>query len=260
MRARDRARRWTRRSLRGKLTEADRDAALAPGHRDGARWTTWPTSTSWSRRSSRSWPSSRRCSPALDEICKPGAVLATTTSSLPVIELRGGHRAARGRGRAALLQPGAGHAAGRGRAHGPHRRRTTWPRRSAVCEQLGKHPVVCARPGRLHRQRAAVPVPQRRGADARGPLRDRRRHRHRDEARLRLPDGPVRAARRGRPRRLAGHPARRCTWSSASPASRRRRCSSTWSPPATSAARPAAASGSTSSRPAGCRPVRTLGR
>ena len=39
------------------------------------------------------------------------------------------------------------------------------------------------------------------------PLRDRRRHRRRDEGRLRLPDGPVRAARRGRAGRGAGHPA-----------------------------------------------------
>ena len=30
----------------------------------------------------------------LDDICKPGAVLATTTSSLPVIELRGGDQPA----------------------------------------------------------------------------------------------------------------------------------------------------------------------
>src|SRR6266545_704012 len=38
-------------------------------------------------------------------------------------------------------------------------------------------------------------------------LLDRRRHRLRDEARLRVPDGPVRAARRRGARRVAGHPA-----------------------------------------------------
>ena len=53
----------------------------------------------------------------LDDICKPGAILATTTSSLPVIALATGHRAAAGRHRHALLQPGAGDEAGRGRLH-----------------------------------------------------------------------------------------------------------------------------------------------
>ena len=33
---------------------------------------------------------------SLDEICKPGAVLATTTSSLPVVECARGDRPARG--------------------------------------------------------------------------------------------------------------------------------------------------------------------
>ena len=59
----------------------------------------------------------------LDDICKPGAILATTTSSLPIISLAKvtsrpqdvvGH---------ALLQPGSGHEAGRGRLDRLHRRR-----------------------------------------------------------------------------------------------------------------------------------------
>ena len=78
----------------------------------------------------------------------------------------------------------------------------------ALCAKVGKVRRLLRRPGRLHRQRAAVPLPQRRGEDARGALRHRRRHRHRDEARLRAADGPVRAARRGRQRRVAGDPAR----------------------------------------------------
>ena len=61
------------------------------------------------------------------------------------------------------------------------------------------------RPGRLHRERAAVPVPEQRDQDGAGALRDARRHRRRDEARRRLPDGPLRAPGRGRPRCLAGH-------------------------------------------------------
>jgi 3-hydroxybutyryl-CoA dehydrogenase len=35
-----------------------------------------------------------------------------------------------------------------------------------------------------------------------------RRHRHRHEGRLQLPDGPARAARPGRPRHVGGHPRR----------------------------------------------------
>ena len=100
----------------------------------------------------------------LDEICKPGAILATTTSSLPVIELATATSAAAGRRRHALLQPGAGDEAGRGRLDG-RRPPTTSPRPSrALCAEVGKHRGLLRRPGRLHRQRAAVPLPQRRGA------------------------------------------------------------------------------------------------
>ena len=42
-----------------------------------------------------------------------------------------------------------------------------------LCRRLGKHPVTLRRPVRVHRQRPAVPVPQRRGEDARGALRRR---------------------------------------------------------------------------------------
>ena len=117
----------------------------------------------------------------------------------------------------------------------------------ALCAQVGKVAGLLRRPRRLHRQRAAVPLPQRRGEDARGALRDRRRHRHRDEVRLRAADGPVRAARRGRQRRVAGHPARALPGVPRARASPPRRCSSTWSRPATSAARPGAASATTPS-------------
>ena len=41
----------------------------------------------------------------LDEICKPGAILATTTSSLPVIALRDGDQAAAGRRRLHFFNP-----------------------------------------------------------------------------------------------------------------------------------------------------------
>ena len=66
----------------------------------------------------------------LDEICKPGAVLATTTSSLPVVERRGRDRAPRRRRGPALLQPGAGHEARRGRARPCRRPRRRSPPRA----------------------------------------------------------------------------------------------------------------------------------
>ena len=59
----------------------------------------------------------------LDEICKPGAILATTTSSLPIISVRAGDQASPGRRRDALLQPGADHEARRGGQHRLHQRR-----------------------------------------------------------------------------------------------------------------------------------------
>ena len=59
------------------------------------RSTTSPTSTSWSRRSPRTSRSRPTLFENLDEICKPGAILATTTSSLPVIALRQGDRRGR---------------------------------------------------------------------------------------------------------------------------------------------------------------------
>ena len=58
----------------------------------------------------------------LDEICKPGAILATTTSSLPIIAMATRHQPPAGRHRHALLQPGHDHEAGRGRLHGLDRR------------------------------------------------------------------------------------------------------------------------------------------
>ena len=61
----------------------------------------------------------------LDEICKPGVILATTTSSLPVVECAAATRRPAGRRRHALLQPGADHEARRGRL-APSRPPTTW--------------------------------------------------------------------------------------------------------------------------------------
>jgi 3-hydroxybutyryl-CoA dehydrogenase len=95
----------------------------------------------------------------LGEICKPGAVLATTTSG-------------RRRG-PALLQPRAGDEAGRGGVdHRDGRGRRG--HRARRVRAAGQARGLVHRPRRLHRERAAVPVPQRRGQDARGALRHRR--------------------------------------------------------------------------------------
>ena len=99
----------------------------------------------------------------LDEICKPGAVLATTTSSLPVIECA----AATSRpadvvglhffNPAALMKLVEVVSTV---STAPDVEATAL----AVCEPARQAPGAVRRPGRLHRQRAAVPVPQRRGA------------------------------------------------------------------------------------------------
>ena len=164
---------------------------------------------------------------ALGEIAKPGAVLATTTSSLPVIEC------AKASGRPAdvvgmhffnpaqvmkLVEVVSTISTAPDVAATAH----------AVSAKLGKHAVSCTDRAGLHRQRAAVPVPQRRGEDARGALRDRRRHRRGDEGRLRLPDG-ARSSCSTSSASTSPWPSRgSSTSSSASPASRRPRCWSTW--------------------------------
>jgi 3-hydroxybutyryl-CoA dehydrogenase len=63
---------------------------------------------------------------ALDEICKPGAILATTTSSPARGRVAAATKRPAGRRGPALLQPGSGDEAGRGRstvATGRRRRR-----------------------------------------------------------------------------------------------------------------------------------------
>ena len=70
----------------------------------------------------------------------------------------------------------------------------------ALAERLGKKPVIVGDKAGLHRQRPALRLPQPRGVDVREPLRHPRGPRRRDALRLRLPDGPARAARPDRPR------------------------------------------------------------
>ena len=143
----------------------------------------------------------------LDEICKPGAILATTTSSLPIIacaqatsrpqDVIGMH----------FFNPAPIMKLVEVVSTVATDDDVTETTRALVAEDRQGRGLL-RRPRGLHRQRAALPLPQRRGADARGALRHRRRHRHRHEAGLRAADGSLRAARRGRQRRVAGDPAR----------------------------------------------------
>ena len=81
---------------------------------------------------------------------------------------RGGHEVPAGRRGPALLQPRAGHEARRGRAHRRDRRRRRRHRRRRV-PAARQAPGHVRRPRRLHRQRAAVPLPQRRRAGCSRP-------------------------------------------------------------------------------------------
>ena len=98
------------------------------------------------------------------------------------------------------------------------------------------------RPARVHRQPDPDAVPRRGDARLRGGPRHGRGHRRRRAGRAQPPDGPARAGRLHRPRRLPRHHARarrRARRRPLPPAAGARR---NWSPPATSARRPARAS------------------
>ena len=109
--------------LRGKLERGRPRRRAGAGHAARPGWTTWPTATWCIEAVVEELSVKQALFATLDEICRPGAVLATTTSSLPVDRAGSRDRPAGRRGRAALLQPGAGDEAGRGRAHGLDRRR-----------------------------------------------------------------------------------------------------------------------------------------
>ncbi len=111
---------------------------------------------------------------------------------------RGGHQPARQGRRRALLQPRAGDEAGRGGAQRGHRAGRGRRHRGVrgLARQDRRHH---RRPGRLHRQRAAVRLPQPRRRDVLRALRQPRGHRRRDEAGLRPADGPAGAAGPDRP-------------------------------------------------------------
>ena len=111
---------------------------------------------------------------------------------------RGGHLPAGQGGRGALLQPGTGDEAGRGGPQRGHRPRSG-RRHRGVRRLAGQDRRDHRRPGRLHRQRAAVRLPQPRRGDVLRALRQPGGHRRGDEARLRAADGPAGAAGPDRP-------------------------------------------------------------
>ena len=190
--------------LRGKLTSEERDAALARVS-GTARLDDLADRDLVVEAVIEELSVKQALFATLDDILPAGAVLATTTSSLPVIEIATATRRPADVVGLHFFNPAPGHAAGRGRVDRQHLCRCRGDRARGL-RGHGQARGHLRRSGRFHRQCAAVPLPQRRRQDARGALRDGRRHRHGHEGRLRLPDGPVRAARRGGPRRLAGHP------------------------------------------------------
>ena len=78
----------------------------------------------------------------LDAVAKPGAVLATNTSTLDIDEIAGCHEPAAGRRRPALLQPRARHAAARGGAGQRRPAPEVLATALALAKRLGKVPVV----------------------------------------------------------------------------------------------------------------------
>ena len=104
----------------------------------------------------------------------------------------GGHAEPAPGGRDALLQPGAGAEVRRGHPHCRHRGRRRGGRQGArrtARQDARRH----RRQGRIHRQRAAVRLPQPCRRHVREPIRHPGRHRRGDAAGLRTADGPARA-------------------------------------------------------------------
>ena len=201
--------RWRSRSTAGREGQADRSRAgrdAGPGHRhlgSGRAQRRRPGDRVRRRGPGRQEGALQRARP--DH--QPDTILATNTSTLPVIELAmqtgrpdkvcGVHffNPAPVMALVELVRP---LTASDATIAGGHRRSPS----------LRQDPGRGQGPGRLHRQRPAVPVPEQRRPPLRAGRGHHGGHRRRHEGRLRLPDGTLRPARPGRPGHLAGHPRR----------------------------------------------------
>ena len=142
----------------------------------------------------------------LDQVCKPGAVLATTTSSLPVIECA----RATSRPEDVIGMHWFNPAPAMKLVEVVPTVRTgddVTATIREVCVRTSKHAVVCGDRAGFIVNALLFPYLNDAAQDARGALRDRRGHRRRDEGRLRSPDGAVRPDGRRRAGRDAGDPA-----------------------------------------------------
>ena len=218
------------RQARPRTSSAELLGRITLHHR---RWTTSPTPTSWSRRSSerlelkqadlrasstRSCAPGRRSSPPTPPRCRsprsrpptsqPGRVIgmhffnpAPVQKLVEVI-------------RTVVTEPDV-----------RRRRRRRWPSGSA------RTPSSCGDKAGFIANALLFGYLNHAVVDVRGPLRHPRGHRRRDAVRLRLPDGPAGAARPDRPRHGVRDP-RHDVPAGPRPAARaRRRSSSRWSPP-----------------------------
>ena len=163
---------------------------------------TSPTATSSSRRSSRTSTPKLEMWQELDAIVQPRRDLRL--EHLVAVDHRPGRgdRRARPLRRAALLQPGPGDEARRGRADDRDVRRDVAGRRASSRTPLGKLPSRPATRAGFIVNRLLVPVPARRDPRLRGGRRHDRGDRRRHEGRLRAPDGPADARRLRRARHV----------------------------------------------------------
>ncbi len=217
---------------RGKLTEAEQQAAARPDHvhhRAGGPRRRRPRRRG-GRRSSSS--SSRRSSRELDAIVQPDAILATNTSS-PV-----GHRDL-GRHRPTRAGSSACTSSTRRRCRSSSRSSGPWsPSRDvlddveALVERLGKNARRLGDKAGFIANALLFGYLNHAVSMYEAQLRHPRGHRRRDAARLRLPDGPAGAARPDRSRHGVRDP-RHDVQAGPRPAARAdARSSSRWSPPA----------------------------
>ena len=225
-----------RQVAKGRLEADDRDATAGPPRSPPTTSVASATATSSSRAWSRTWPPSASCSPSSSRSSSPTGSSPPTPRPCPVIELA-----------MATERPD--------RVCGIHFfnpapmmklvevvRPITASDDTIKAATSVRHDVRQGRhrgrrPSRVRRQRAALPVPQQRRADAGARHGLAGGHRHRHAGRLQLPDGSAGAARPRRTRHVAVHP-RRPVRRVPRPELRSpsRRCGGWW-PPATSVAR-----------------------